>query len=385
MEAIGTFETEYELHLHELRHAQDRPSPGRPARARESAGADGRQAGEYTLDDALVDSFRFNLSRQIVGEVRGKEIWAMIKAMESGTGSISTTHASDAVAADPQARHLRHGSRAARHPRPRDQQARRHHRPDRAPRPADHHQRTVSRTDAVGSPRSSRSHRASGRRATPPPTSSRRTPTGTAVPAVLPDEYRALASHGFDLGGYLAATGGAAMIALVPALAGGLIVAGLIGLVAGLRPTAAPRRCEWSVPNLAPAASDVTPNPPAALGRARRRGGRLAGNRLGPRARRRSGRRGRVARCCSPRRRPLPGSDGWRRWRSGPDPCRAFSRSGSGSNRRLSRRCARRRRPSLPRLTGWWHGFGRAGSPRTRSGPSPTNSTTRPATWSRRT
>src|SRR3546814_15099326 len=52
-----------------------------------------------SLDEALVDSFRFNLSRQIVGEVRGREIWAMIKAMESGTGSISTTHASDAVAA----------------------------------------------------------------------------------------------------------------------------------------------------------------------------------------------------------------------------------------------------------------------------------------------
>ena len=59
-------------------------------------GADGRQAGEFTLDEALVDSFRFNLSRQIVGEVRGKEIWAMIKAMESGTGSISTTHARSA-------------------------------------------------------------------------------------------------------------------------------------------------------------------------------------------------------------------------------------------------------------------------------------------------
>ncbi len=74
-------------------------TPGRPAPAPASAAPDGRQAGEFTLDEALVDSFRFNLSRQIVGEVRGKEIWAMIKAMESGTGSISTTHAADAVAA----------------------------------------------------------------------------------------------------------------------------------------------------------------------------------------------------------------------------------------------------------------------------------------------
>ena len=80
------------------RPAQDRARLGGPPGSGER-GPDGRQAGEFTLDEALVDSFRFNLSRQIVGEVRGQEIWAMIKAMESGTGSISTTHASDAVAA----------------------------------------------------------------------------------------------------------------------------------------------------------------------------------------------------------------------------------------------------------------------------------------------
>ena len=98
-EAIGTFETEYELHLHDDRaghpivHAWEaRPGSGEP-------GADGRQAGEFSIDEALYDSFRFNLSRQIVGEVRGREILAMIKAMESGAGSISTTHATDARAA----------------------------------------------------------------------------------------------------------------------------------------------------------------------------------------------------------------------------------------------------------------------------------------------
>lgn len=99
LEAIGTFETEYELHLHELpaRHRIVHPWEARPGSG--ERGPDGREAGEFTLDEALVDSFRFNLSRQIVGEVRGKEIWAMIKAMESGTGSISTTHATDAIAA----------------------------------------------------------------------------------------------------------------------------------------------------------------------------------------------------------------------------------------------------------------------------------------------
>ena len=97
-EALGTFETEYELHLHELeRHDVVHAWEARPGSG--ERGPDGRQAGEFTLDEALTDSFRFNLSRQIVGEVRGREIWAMIKAMESGTGSISTTHASDAVAA----------------------------------------------------------------------------------------------------------------------------------------------------------------------------------------------------------------------------------------------------------------------------------------------
>ena len=98
-EAIGTFETEYELHLNELTdqhlivHAWEaRPGSG-------EIGINGRRAGEFTLDEALYDSFRFNLSRQIVGEVRGPEVWAMIKAMEAGSGSLSTVHARDASAA----------------------------------------------------------------------------------------------------------------------------------------------------------------------------------------------------------------------------------------------------------------------------------------------
>ena len=36
---------------------------------------------------------RFNLDRIIVGEVRGGEVMAMFKAMQSGAGSLSTTHA----------------------------------------------------------------------------------------------------------------------------------------------------------------------------------------------------------------------------------------------------------------------------------------------------
>ena len=92
-EMIGTFETEFELHLHELvdRHKivhawEHRPGSG-------EVGIDGRQAGEFSLEEAIHHSFRFNLARQIVGEVRGPEVWNMLKAMESGPGSISTTHA----------------------------------------------------------------------------------------------------------------------------------------------------------------------------------------------------------------------------------------------------------------------------------------------------
>jgi Flp pilus assembly CpaF family ATPase len=95
-EPIGTFETDYELLLHEL------PQQHRLVRAweeRQGQGdlnSAGGRAGGFGLDEALFASFRQSLSRQIVGEVRGREIIAMIKAMQSGTGSLSTTHARSA-------------------------------------------------------------------------------------------------------------------------------------------------------------------------------------------------------------------------------------------------------------------------------------------------
>ncbi|MDR1808768.1 MAG: Flp pilus assembly complex ATPase component TadA [Propionibacteriaceae bacterium] len=94
-EPIGTFETDYELLLHEdtaqhhlVRAWEERQGHGDPGQA-------GR-AGTFGLDEALFASFRQSLSRQIVGEVRGREIIPMIKAMQSGTGSLSTTHAQSA-------------------------------------------------------------------------------------------------------------------------------------------------------------------------------------------------------------------------------------------------------------------------------------------------
>ncbi|MCL2848806.1 MAG: Flp pilus assembly complex ATPase component TadA, partial [Micrococcales bacterium] len=95
---IGTFETEYELFLGETgQHDEVIPWEARPGMG--EIGADGRPAGEFTLEEALMDSFRFSLDRAVVGEVRGPEAAVMVKAMESGTGVLSTTHSADASAA----------------------------------------------------------------------------------------------------------------------------------------------------------------------------------------------------------------------------------------------------------------------------------------------
>ncbi|MDF1605876.1 ATPase, T2SS/T4P/T4SS family [Nocardioides sp. YIM 152315] len=203
LEAIGTFETEYELHLHELgRHKIVHAWEARPGSG--ERGADGRQAGEFTLDEALVDSFRFNLSRQIVGEVRGKEIWAMIKAMESGTGSISTTHAADAVAAVRKlvtcameaGPHVTQGLATSKLAATVDVIV----------------QLSMDTTTVSGG--AQRTRRVAEVIALTPGEKEvgyatthvfRADASGAAQPAVLPDEYRALVQHGFDLAGYLAA------------------------------------------------------------------------------------------------------------------------------------------------------------------------------------
>lgn len=92
-EKIGTAETEFELFLDEMpdRHPRCISVESRPGSGERRA--DGTVAGEYTLDAAIYDLLRHNLQRILVGEVRGREVTAMLKAMQSGAGSISTTHA----------------------------------------------------------------------------------------------------------------------------------------------------------------------------------------------------------------------------------------------------------------------------------------------------
>lgn len=128
----------------------------------------------------------------------------MIKAMESGTGSISTTHASDAVAAIRKlvtcameaGPHVSHGLATSKlaatvdlivhldlQTTTRDADSRRHRRVEEIVALAPGERETGYATTHVF----------------------RRDPSGVAVPSVLPDEYRSLAAHGFDLSGYLAA------------------------------------------------------------------------------------------------------------------------------------------------------------------------------------
>lgn len=202
-ESIGTFETEYELHLHELtdQHAIVHAWEARPGSGEIDLA--GRQAGEFSLDEALYDSFRFNLSRQIVGEVRGKEVWAMIKAMESGAGSICTTHAPDAEAAIRKlvtcameaGQHVTKELATSKLAETIDLIVQVHLDTTRVAEHEWHRTRWVSEIIAVTPGEVAKGY-AVTRVFTP-------AATGPAVAGTLPDELRALADHGFDLDGYL--------------------------------------------------------------------------------------------------------------------------------------------------------------------------------------
>lgn len=98
-ERIATLETERELFLHELPEQHHRVLSWESRPGSGDRGADGRLHGEVTLSAIVEASLRFNLSRLIVGEVRGQEVLAMFQAMQTGAGSMSTTHAHSARAA----------------------------------------------------------------------------------------------------------------------------------------------------------------------------------------------------------------------------------------------------------------------------------------------
>ena len=94
-ERFGTLETDYEL----MTHLQ----PGRQnilalqARVGHGESTGGRAVGEFTIADLMPEALRQNLSRLVVGEVRGVEAASMFEAMQAGTGTLSTTHSHSAA------------------------------------------------------------------------------------------------------------------------------------------------------------------------------------------------------------------------------------------------------------------------------------------------
>jgi pilus assembly protein CpaF len=94
-ERFGTLETDYEL----MTHLQ----PGREnilalqARTGHGEISGGTSVGEFGISDLMPEALRQNLSRLIVGEVRGGEAAAMFEAMQAGTGTMSTTHSHSAA------------------------------------------------------------------------------------------------------------------------------------------------------------------------------------------------------------------------------------------------------------------------------------------------
>lgn len=94
-ERIATIETDLELFLHEFpdQHRSVWFAEARPGSS--ERGADGKRVGEISLDWLLTVGLRKNLSRLIVGEMRGWEIMAAIRAMQANAATLSTVHAED--------------------------------------------------------------------------------------------------------------------------------------------------------------------------------------------------------------------------------------------------------------------------------------------------
>jgi type IV secretory pathway ATPase VirB11/archaellum biosynthesis ATPase len=93
-ERFGTLETDYEL----MTHLQ----PGRAnilalqARVGHGETSGGSRIGDFTISELVPEALRQNLSRLVIGEVRGGEAAAMFEAMQAGTGTLSTTHSHSA-------------------------------------------------------------------------------------------------------------------------------------------------------------------------------------------------------------------------------------------------------------------------------------------------
>ncbi len=199
LEQLATFEDPHELFLDELRERHAVVHAFEARHGSGEIGADGRPAGEFGLDMALPVSQRKNVARQIVGEVRGPEAWLMIKAMESGSGSLSTTHAASAADAMDKlvtccmeaGRHVSSELAARKLGRAIDLVV--HIRLDNTTdvEGTRHRRRAVSEIVAVGQGEVDLGYALT--------TVFSPVPNAPASPTLLPDHLRVLARHGFDI------------------------------------------------------------------------------------------------------------------------------------------------------------------------------------------
>ena len=97
-EHIATLETERELHLDQAER-EGRVLAWEASPGSSEFTSSGDRAGERTIGDFLFDSFRFSVTRTIMGEIRGAvEAIPLLKVAQSGGATISTIHATDADA-----------------------------------------------------------------------------------------------------------------------------------------------------------------------------------------------------------------------------------------------------------------------------------------------
>ena len=93
-ERFGTLETDYELMTHLQRGRENILALQARVGHGETSGSS--RVGDFTISDLMPEALRQNLSRLVVGEVRGGEAAAMFEAMQAGTGTLSTTHSHSA-------------------------------------------------------------------------------------------------------------------------------------------------------------------------------------------------------------------------------------------------------------------------------------------------
>lgn len=208
-EQLATFEDPYELFLDEMPQRHPVVHAWEARHGSGEVGPDGRPAGEFTLEQAMRANYRKNAGRLIVGEIRGPEAWLMLEAMESGSGSLSTTHAASAEAAMPKLINC-------------CMKAGPHVSDDLAARALGHaldlivHIDLEETTDADGRPRQHRNVTeivavTEGEKDKGYALNQVFKPTldGPAVPTPLPDYLRGLARYGFDLDTFRAQASGA--------------------------------------------------------------------------------------------------------------------------------------------------------------------------------